>query len=135
MADAGAIGIYTPLFHVRQTAAWAAGGAPAAALNRDLFHTRVMPQWGLDHRTLHTIPVDGYITGLTKELGVPVGERWVGLYYRSTLELIARVQSAPDGSFRFNDLESGVNKYYVIALPNDTSVTYDAVIADRVEAV
>jgi hypothetical protein len=128
MADHGAIGMYPALFAVRPINP-VTGANPRVV--SQLSYTRLLPTWAVDYRGLLAIPVHGALSGVVKQAGTPVENRWVRLYYRKNGFLIGAVRSGADGDFSFGGLDPGA-QYFVIAFDDlNQAPDFNAVIFDQ----
>lgn len=104
-------------------------------------YTRYIPVYAIDGRGyfLNTrlgkagINVDGTISGVVKENGLPVSGKHVALYYRISLQLISTTESGIGGVYSFAGLETGSSEYFIVSL-NDKPLQFDAVIHDTIMA-
>ena len=94
-----------------------------------LSYSTIIPTWAAGPDVLSTdIDISGMIQGTVLQNFIAVPYTQVALYYRVTNQLIYRTLTDRNGNFRFNNLQTGVNQYYVVALnePNNALV-YDLV--------
>lgn len=107
MADLGSVG-----FAVQSTLAY-----------RKVVSTAVYAQRTSGDPSLLSIDASGRISGVVRVSGVAQPGVSVGLFYRSSMRLIARATTAADGSYSFDGLnKSDLKAYFIVALdPNQAS--------------
>lgn len=109
---------------------------PASAfINRTLRAYRLLPWWIVDARPLHTIPINGTISGVLDKSGMPEAGGYICLYYRATGILIGRQRVGSDGTFSFGDLDPS-DLYFIVGFDTDTPPTaFNAKVLDFLSPV
>jgi hypothetical protein len=84
----------------------------------------------------YLVPTNGTISGTVSEVGTPIPNCVVCIYYRPNGLLIARTKADAAGNFTFTGLDPTLvaGQYFVVALDPDGGVLYNALIFDRILA-
>lgn len=104
-------------------------------------YNRYIPVYAIDGRGYFVntilgkagININGTISGVVQENGLPVSGKRIALYYRISLTLISTTESGIGGVYSFSGLETGSSEYFIISL-NDKPLQFDAVIHDTITA-
>lgn len=82
-----------------------------------------------------TTDTSGHYAAVVKQNNVVLANCRVAIYWRDTMQLIAKAVTNANGEFRFDGLIPDINRYFAIALDPDGGVLQNALIYDRLTPI